>query len=493
MTRQTISIDVGRRIAPIDRGIFGGFLEHLGRCIYGGVYEPGSRLADPDGLRTDVLAALDRMRLANIRYPGGNFVSGYRWRDGVGPSEARQPRLDLAWRGVDPNTFGTDEFVGLCRRLGTEPYLVVNAGDGDIREARDWVEYCNGTRPTEPVRLRQANGHPEPHGVRLWGIGNEVDGDWQIGRKTPEEYARVYHEMAKVMRWVDPSIRLVASGTSAWDDTWVERAQLLVEQSADLIDYMSIHWYVGNKENDVAGYMATSELIEDRLSGYEGLLRALALQQGSTRGPIPIAVDEWNVWYRAPTDPSDPGFNNLEETYDLADALVVGMHLNAFIRHARTVRMANVAQLVNVLALIVTSPDSLVLQATYHPFELYSRLAGPVALDPWWEGETFSGGRYTGVRALDVAATLDEDGRRLTVHIVNRAPSGEAEMELDLGGVDPTGDIEVHTVSGPALDAVNSFAEPERVGVSVGSLPCERRPIVLELPAHTVTVLVVPI
>jgi alpha-N-arabinofuranosidase len=494
MTRHTISVDVDRRIGAIDRGIFGGFLEHLGRCIHGGVYEPGSPHADAEGLRLDVLEALRRLRLANIRYPGGNFVSGYRWRDGVGPHESRQPRLDLAWRGVDPNTFGTDEFLALCRRLGTEPYLVVNAGDGDMREARDWVEYCNGTSPTEPVRLRTAHGHPEPYGVRLWGIGNEVDGDWQIGAKTAAEYERTYHEMAKVMRWVDPTIQLVASGTSAWDDTFVERAQLLVERSGDLIDYMSIHWYVGDKEGDRAAYLATSELIEERLSGYAGLMRGLALQQRSPRGPIPLAVDEWNVWYRATPDASSPEFNGLEETYDLADALVVAMHLNAFIRHAPTVRMANLAQLVNVIAPIMTTTQDMVLQTIFHPFELYSRLCGRVALDVRWDGDTFSGGTHAGVRGLDVAATLDEAGRRLTVHVINRAPQGDAEVELDLGRARPSAPIEVHTIAGPDLDATNTFDHPDRVGVSVASRASEGEgPTVLELGAHSVSVLVIPI
>ena len=199
-----ISVDLDRRIGPIDRNIFGGFVEHLGRCVYGGIYEPGSPRSDADGFRTDVLEAARRLGISNVRYPGGNFASAYRWMDGVGPPEERATRYDPAWDSIEPNTFGTNEFIAWCRRLGAEPYLVVNCGDGDLREARDWVEYCNGARPTTLTRLRERHGFPAPHGVRYWGVGNEVDGAWQVGFKTPAEYARSYLEFAKVMRWADP-------------------------------------------------------------------------------------------------------------------------------------------------------------------------------------------------------------------------------------------------------------------------------------------------
>ena len=384
-----VSIDLERRIGDIDRNVFGGFVEHLGRCVHGGIYEPGSPRSGPDGLRTDVLEAARRLRYSNIRYPGGNYVSAYRWRDGVGPVEERPGRYDPAWDSVEPNTFGTNEFIGFCRKLGAEPYLVVNCGDGEMREARDWVEYCNGNQPTALAKLRASHGFPEPHRVKYWGIGNEVDGAWQVGFKTPLEYARAYTEFAKVMRWADPSIKLLASAVSYWEGDPVERIQLLLEQSAEFIDYLSVHWYVGNPGGDLPAYLAVSELIEDRLAVVEGLSRSLLLQR-TPRAPIPIAVDEWNVWYKATPDPRDPAFNGLEEVYDLADALVVAMHFNAFFRHARTVRMANLAQLVNVIAPMVTTMDDLLLQSTYYPFELYARTAGPIALDALWSSDTYS-------------------------------------------------------------------------------------------------------
>jgi alpha-L-arabinofuranosidase len=240
-----------------------------------------------------------------------------------------------------------------------------------MREARDWVEYCNGAQSTALARLRAEHGFPEPHRVRYWGIGNEVDGPWQVGTKTPFEYARAYTEYAKVMRWADPSIKLLASAVSWWEGDPVERIQLLLEQAPELIDYLSIHWYVGNPGGDLPAYLAVSELIEDRLAVVEGISRSRLLGRRAM-APVPIAVDEWNVWYRSTPDARDPAYNGLEETYDLADALVVAMHFNAFFRHARTVRMANLAQLVNVIAPMITTTDDLLLQSTFYPFELLS-------------------------------------------------------------------------------------------------------------------------
>jgi alpha-N-arabinofuranosidase len=461
-----IAVDLRQRIGGIDRNIFGGFVEHLGRCVYGGIFEPGSPLSGPDGLRTDVLEASRRLRYSNIRYPGGNFVSAYRWRDGVGPVEDRPVRSDPAWHATDPNTFGTNEFIGFCRALDAEPYFVVNAGDGDMREARDWVEYCNGTTSTALTRLRAEHGFPEPHRIRYWGIGNEVDGAWQVGFKTPAEYARTYHEFAKVMRWVDPSIKLIASAVSYWEGDPVERIQALLEEAPDEIDYLSIHWYVGDRTGDLRTYLAVSEQIEDRLSAIEGLSRALTLKR-RPRPPIPIAVDEWNVWYRATPDARDPAFNGLEETYDLADALVVAMHLNAFIRHAASVRMANLAQLVNVIAPMIATPDGLLLQSTFYPFELFARTCGDIALGVTWSSETFSAGDHTGVRFLDVSASLDEQARRISVYVVNRDPDEAHEVEVGFADVRPRTEVEIHTITGPDAAAVNSWDVPDRVATTM--------------------------
>jgi alpha-N-arabinofuranosidase len=281
------------------------------------------------------------------------------------------------------------------------------------------------------------------------------------------------------MRWADPEIKLVASAISLWESNIVERVSLLLEQAAEAIDYLSIHWYVGNPGGDLPAYLATSELIEERLGIVEGLSAALT-QRHQPLEPIPVAVDEWNVWYKATPDPRDPAFNGLEETYDLADALVVAMHFNAFFRHARTVKMANLAQLVNVIAPMTATTDGLLLQTTHYPFELYAQTAGPIALDVAWSSDTYSAKRiisnfaareteleHKGVRKLDVSATLDEDSRRVSVYVVNRDSAGAREVEISLVPPPPKPDVEVHTITGPAAGAVNTFDQRTTVATTV--------------------------
>jgi alpha-N-arabinofuranosidase len=484
-----IVIDPGRVSGAIDPNIFGGFAEHLGRCIYGGIFEPGSPLADEEGLRIDVLEALHRLRLPVIRYPGGNFASGYRWRDGVGPVGERPVRTDLAWHDVETNRFGTNEFIQFCRKLGAEPYLVVNCGDGDMREARDWVEYCNGTGDSAPVKLRRAHGFPEPHGVKYWGIGNEVDGHWQIGYKTALEYARAFTEFGKVMKWVDPEIKLVASAVSDWEGDWLERIRLLLEQAGDLVDYLALHWYVGNPNDDFPAYMAVSELLEERLLAYEGLVRAVSLERGIKR-PVRIAVDEWNVWYRThPRYGGVPEQTRLEEVYNLEDALVTAVQLNAFIRHASSVKMANLAQIVNVIAPVFTGPNGILLQTIFFPFEMYRRCCGNLALDAWWEGDNFSGGGYHSVRTLDVSATLDDAGKRLAVFVVNRSLSEEMETILQLTQGNFHGEVTVYTVNGPDIKAENTFASPDKVTTREITISARGHTLNYAFEPHSVTAL----
>lgn len=486
----TIKIDPERTVGNIHPHVFGGFAEHLGRCIYGGIYEPGSPLADKDGIRTDVLEALKRLKMPIMRYPGGNFVSGYRWRDGVGPKEERQTRMELAWHDLEPNTFGTNEFIDFCRKLGTEPYFAVNAGDGDMREARDWLEYCNGTEDTSLVRLRQSHGYDAPHNIKYWGIGNEVDGPWQIGFKTAEEYARTYLEYAKVMKWTDPSIKLVASAVSLWESNWVERAQLLLEQAPDHIDYMALHWYVGNSgdergfaDNDFAAYMGMSERFEERLSAYEGLIHALRVDN-AIKKDIPMTIDEWNVWYRV----FDEG--KLEEIYNLEDALVVAMHFNAFFRHAKTVKMANIAQIVNVIAPIFTSPEGMVLQTTFYPFELYAQHAGDTALDVHWDGDTFDSGPNGTLRTLDVSATLNTSTNQLAVFVINRSEHEAVEGNLRLTDATFKGDGRQYVVNGPNVKAENTFATPHQVGTTEFNVSASGNTFSASFEPHSVNALV---
>jgi alpha-L-arabinofuranosidase len=480
----TIKVDPERRLAALERNVFGSFAEHLGRCIYGGMYAEGSPLSDAAGMRQDVLAALRRLRVSVLRYPGGNFVSGYRWMDGIGPKDERPVRTDLAWGAIESNRFGTDEFIQFCRQLGTEPYIAVNCGDGTMREARDWVEYCNGTGNTTLANLRRANGHAEPYRVKYWGIGNEVDGPWQMGMKTPEEYARAYTEYAKLMKWVDRSILLVAAWTSGWFSDWVERGQLLLEQAPDLIDYMAIHWYVGNRENDFARYMALSELFEERLTATEGLLAAMKSCRKITR-PIYLAVDEWNVAYKH----SEQG----EEQYNLEDALVVAMQMNAFIRHARSVKMANLAQIVNVIAPVLTRSDGLLLQSIFFPFELYSQHAGEHALDVFWSGDTFQGGDQAGLRVLDLSATVSEATRQVALFVVNRSPHEAAETTIQLQAGAFTGAGTAYVVNGADIKATNTWDNREAVQTVTQRVTAQGKAFTYVFEPHSITALVLPI
>jgi alpha-L-arabinofuranosidase len=482
MNRIFVNLDFP--LGQLDRNIFGGFAEHLERCIYGGIYDPSSVLADERGFRTDVMAALRRLQMPLIRYPGGNFVSGYRWMDGVGPRYKRPARVDMAWNTIESNQFGTNEFIEFCRAVDTEPYLVVNCGDGDSREARDWVEYCNSDKDTELADLRRHHGYGAPHNVKYWGIGNEVDGPWQIGFKTPQEYARAATEFGKVMKWADPSIKLIASGVCNWDaQDFVERGQLLMEQAGHLIDYLGVHWYVDNNSNDFATYMTLSELFEARLSGYEGLIRAVQVERKLTH-PVYIAVDEWNVWHKSPTGVV------AETIYNLEDALVVAMHFNAFIRHAQSVKMATIAQIVNVLAPIFTKPDGMFLQTIFHPFELYSRFAGSTALNVHWDGDTFSAGEFTGLRTLDVSATLSADQRQLSLFIVNRSEHNALETEIKLAQGSINGMVQVFTVNGADIKTENSFAQPGQVIAREGQMAAGTGELHVTFEPHSVTVLV---
>jgi alpha-L-arabinofuranosidase len=499
----TITVQLDRTISPVDRNLFGGFAEHLGRCIYGGIYEPDSPLADKNGLRTDVLEALRRLNMPIMRYPGGNFVSGYRWRDAVGPKEERQARMELAWHDLEPNTFGTNEFVNFCRKINSEPYMAVNCGDGDMRDARDWLEYCNGSKDTALVKLRKQHGYEKPHDIKYWSIGNEVDGPWQIGMKTAEEYARAYAEYAKVMKWTDPRIKLLAAAVSLWDKNWVERIQVLMEHLdsfknfglKNLLDYVAIHWYVGNDkirgfaDDDFASYMAISERFEDHIGATKGVIRAMSSAL-KLENDIPISVDEWNVWYRVHNE------GKLEEIYNLEDALVVAMHFNSFIRNADSVKMANIAQIVNVIAPIFTKPDGIVLQTTFYPFEIYSKTCGATALDVHWSGDTFSakgmnGTRpLTGIRTLDVSATLDETTKKLSVYAINRSEKKSQDVTVNLIDGRFKGRVQAYTVNGNNVKDTNTFKSPNKVVTKEKTLKAKGTSFSATLEPHSFTAFV---
>jgi alpha-N-arabinofuranosidase len=484
-----IKIDLDRTIGAIDRRIFGGFIEHLGRCIYGGIFDEGSPLANEHGFRTDVLQAARALRMPLLRWPGGNFVSGYHWTDGIGPRDQRPRRLELAWHDEESNRFGTDEFMRYCQVLGTEPYVCVNLGSGTIDEAQAWVEYCNGTGNTYWTNLRRANGHPEPYNIRYWGLGNEMYGRWQIGALSAEDYVKKAIEAAKVMKWTDPSIQLVSCGQNGWND-W---DRIVLEGLAPYVDYHSIHLYTGSPDYDRNVF--APHQAERALAICQALIDQVRYNQKIDH-PIYVAYDEWNVWYRARGAAS-----RLEEHYDLADALAVASYLNVFLRHARTVKIANLAQLVNVIAPIFTRPDGIFLQTIYHPLRLYAEYTREVALDVFVDCETKEvpadadgPGRPHRIadlgpfKLLDVAASRDPDGKRVTLGVVNRDPAKaiDAIIRVDDTIVDQAS---LSEVNGAEVTTVNSFEMPNAVAVREESFVVGESNFTHSFPAHSITVL----
>jgi alpha-N-arabinofuranosidase len=476
-----ISVDVRRRIDEISPLIYGNFIEHLGKCIYGGVYDPESPLADEKGFRRDVMEAAKRLNVTILRWPGGNFVSGYHWMDGIGPKESRPRRMDLAWHTVESNQFGTDEFVEFCRLLDTEPYICVNMGNGTMDEAQAWVEYCNGTEETYYAELRRKYGHEEPYGVKFWGLGNEVSGNWQIGHKEAEDYAKLALEFAKVMRWTDPSIKLIACGScmqNAYDMNW---NRIVVEKLTGICDYIAIHMYVNNRQDNYYEYMATSERIERYIRAVRGIIDWGVYHNNSKR--MKIAFDEWNA------TPSFPHDHPKHGRYTLEDALVVAMFLNSFIRNADYVKIANMAQLVNVIPPIVTEPDDMFLQTIFFPLELYANENGSVALDVHCECDSFESHEYGRVPYLDVSASYNPENGHLSINVVNRhlTDSISAKIENQFGRLIEAG--MAFEITGEDVKVTNDFSEKENVKTVKKPISVPGNEFTYEFPPHSITTL----
>ncbi|MCU0522915.1 MAG: alpha-N-arabinofuranosidase, partial [Anaerolineae bacterium] len=374
MDRTTITLHSAYQIGVVDPRIFGGFLEHIGRAVYEGVYDPESAHADESGYRTDVLDALRRLRMTAMRYPGGNFASGYHWMDGIGPRDQRPTVRELAWQSLESNRFGTDEYVALCRKMDWTPMVTVNLGTGTPEEARNWVEYCNAPAGSKYANMRAANGSPEPYAVRLWCLGNEMDGPWQLGHVPAADYAIRAQQAAKMMKDLDKSLELVACGSCttglpsymAWD-------RQVMEYIGDLADYISLHRYVGNRADDTADYLAVTASIDRQIEEMDAACRFVQAKQRSKKRAY-LCFDEWNVWYKNHEMDGEGKHapHLVEEIYNLEDALVVAGFLNSFVRHADVVKIANLAQIVNVIAPLQTRGDELLIQPTFFPFEMFA-------------------------------------------------------------------------------------------------------------------------
>ena len=472
-----IKIDFDRKIGAIDPNIYGNFTEHLGRCIYGGIYEEGSSLSDSDGFRKDVLDAVRGMHVSVLRWPGGNFSSGYNWKDGIGPKDARPRRWDTAWQEEESNRFGTDEFIEYCRKLGVEPYICVNMGTGAMQDAADWVEYCNATTDTYWANLRKKNGHPEPYNVKYWALGNEVYGSWQAGHKDAAAYSADALEFGKMMRWVDPSIKLVACGGPGVD--W---NLPVLEKLVDLVDYISLHHYGGSL--DTAKEFTDAHEFENQIRTLDAVITAIMSRTGKKQR-VAIAVDEWNIWFRSWFHRGDN--HMLEEVYNLRDALWVASALNTFHRNCQAVKLADVAQLVNVIAPIMSSPTGIVLQTTYYPLKLYTEHCGNVALDALVRSDAFPA--LPEVPYLDVSATTNDGNQSLTLAVVNRHPTADISVDIAIEGFTPQSSGDLYEINGPSLDATNTFAAPNQVTAKRKTYSGAGRVFRQSFAAHSVSVI----
>lgn len=484
-----IKIDKDRTIGEIDKNIYGNFTEHLGRCIYGGIYDEGSPLADSKGFRKDVLKAAKALNVTVLRYPGGNFVSGYHWEDGIGPKEKRPSRWDLAWKTLEPNTFGIDEFVDFCRALGAEPYVSVNMGTGTLDEARNWVEYCNVKEGPFYAELRKKYGHPEPHNVKFWSLGNEMDGSWQMGHKNAEDYGKFALEAAKLMKWTSPHIKLVAAGSSDYRPSANPHAwnRTVLEYLKGHIDYIAVHSYLGNRDNDYYKFMASPLRIEDMTQILEGQIKEV-LSRSRKKTPIYVAWDEYNVWYRIPFGGDKAtGRYALEEKYNLEDALVIAGILNVFIRNAHIIKMANLAQLVNVVAPIFTNETGIFKQTIYYPLALFANNSFGTSLEVFVDSPEYETKNRKNVPYLDVSAAFNEG--EIVINVVNRhLTSGIATEIICQEGVF-SGRFSVHEVNGPDIKTENTFGSEPVKTIEKESIKVNGSHFSYTFPPHSYTMI----
>lgn len=485
-SKARIKIDIERQIGEIDKMIYGNFVEHIGRCIYGGIYEPGSPLADEGGFRKDVIKATKELNVPIVRWPGGNFVSGYHWEDGIGPKDERPTRLDLAWGLKEDNSFGTDEFVEWCRKVNTEPYFCVNLGTGTMDEARNWVEYCNVESGTYYSDLRIKNGYTKPHNVKYWGLGNEIDGHWQMGHKSAEDYGKLARETAKLMKRIDKGIKLVAAGSSGHklgsDYTYWNRTVL--EYLTDYVDYIALHNYTGNRNNNYYEFMASTMDVEKYIHVTEGIIKEQLLKS-QRKTPVYIAFDEYNVWYRA------KGREGNEEIYNLEDALVVAGYLNTFIRNADIVKMANLAQLVNVIAPIFTSEGGLFYQTIFYPLELFANNCHGISLDVYVDCDTYSL-KDKEVPYLDVSSAYNEEKGQLIINVVNRHKDSPISTEILSQYGDFHGKATIYEVNGNDIKVENSMTQ-QSVKTKASKINVNGDAFSYSFPAHSYTMITVPL
>ncbi len=500
-----VVINAARYRSELDRRLFGSFLEHLGRAVYTGVYEPGSKLADKDGFRTDVAAEVRGLGVPIMRYPGGNFVSGYNWLDGVGPKNQRPTVLERAWNSLETNQFGTNEFIAWCRLVGTEPLLGFNLGTGTPETAVAYVEYCNVDKGTKWSDLRRAHGCEQPHHVRYWCMGNEMDGPWQMGHMTAPDYGRKARDAARQIRVIDPGLQLIACGSSNTIlPTYLTWDRQVLEECYDQVDGISLHNYYGNTPeltaNSSARFLAMNLDMERQIHEVGAVCDYV---QGVMKSPkrLWLSFDEWNIWYRARSGEFRDGKRTfapklLEEVYNLEDALLVGGFVNSLLRQSDRVRVGCLAQIVNVIAPLVTNETSVLRQSIYYPYAWALRFARGRVLDLLVESETYpivadglraDFARNDRIPFLDVAATLDPQTGQVCILILNRDLESERELILEWRDPAPTRVLFCETLTGSDLKAANTFEQPARVAPRALAAPLPGPRMTFKLPARSYT------
>ena len=459
MHHATVTLDPAFVVGPVRPRTFGSFVEHLGRCVYTGIHEPGHPTADADGFRGDVLALTRELGVTTVRYPGGNFVSGYRWEDGIGPVEERPARLDLAWHSTDPNTVGVDEFMRWAGAAGVEPMMAVNLGTRGVQEALDLLEYCNVPGGSYWSDRRRAHGAEDPYRVKMWCLGNEMDGPWQIGHKTASEYGRLAAETARAMRMMDPGLELVVCGSSSSSmPTFGEWERTVLTETYEHVDYVSAHAYYWEEDGDLASFLASSVDMDhfvEAVSATADQVRAA----GKHSKRIHISFDEWNVWYQN-AEPSAPPTGDdwpvapvlLEDRYDVADAVVVGSLLISLLRHSDRVHAASLAQLVNVIAPIMTEPGGPAWRQTiFHPFALTAAHARGEVLRAVVGAPDVPTAKFGEVPVVDTVATHDPETGEVVLFVVNRATDAPVHLEIDARAFGVGSVTEALTLANPDL------------------------------------------
>jgi alpha-N-arabinofuranosidase len=492
--------------ADFDRRLFGAFLEHLGRSIYTGVYEPDSPQADARGFRKDVIAQVAGLHVPIIRYPGGNFVSGYNWLDGVGPKDKRPTVLDRAWNSLEPNQFGTNDFMDWCKAVGTEPLLGFNLGTGTSEMAVAYVEYCNLAKGTKWSDLRRSHGYEQPHGVKYWCLGNEMDGPWQMGRLTAREYGRKARDIAQQIRVIDPTLKLIACGSSnTIMPTYLVWDREVLEECYDLVDGISLHSYYGNEPALTGGrsarFLAMNLDMERQIREITAVCDYI---QGVLRSPkrLWLSFDEWNIWYRARSHEFLDGKGQfapklLEEVYNLEDALLTGGFLNTLMRESDRVRVACLAQIMNVIAPLVTNRTSVLRQSIYYPYAMALQYAQGRLLDITVDCETYpihaqglraDFAREEQVPFLDVVATHDAANGRIALFVLNRDLDNERDLALEFHDVTPARVLACETITGTDLKAFNTFDNPNKVTTAKLDAGRAGARMTMKLPARSYTV-----